>query len=490
MPNWGNLFGGNDGRGFEWDKLAEIMGNVDNSDPLGQIQLSNIRRIFDPPMGNDMPQQGGITGQPLVSREDGIRLGEIAQREREQAQLPMPQANMTGIDQFAQKPLPNVISQEDIGSQAEGFIPPEIDYHKRMLELYKPETQDSDRLEAIIGRMPQRNKPGVMRKIAAALSGLTGDLRVVDRSLYGPYYNQMADWKNEYEPAKDLAQEERYSNNNARMLANSMLTQEMSDRRLQATLARHKVLETNSDRRLDQGDTKINQGQQRINLAEKGFQLKEKLAQGGSIVKTDDGKVYLMNRMGELEELPLDNLSFEEKEIVKANQSIRAAKEKPKSSSNQRDRLQLKVNADGSHTVINLDKEVATPVKTGTGEESKASVTELDKNRKLTANAMKVKNEHPEWSKWIQFDKSGRFTGIKDKSWLGDTATWNKIYQAIYGSPSKTVFESAKDAEAKKAKPPAGAEGKVHIRIKATGQTAWASPDNPKIKSGEYERIP
>lgn len=232
MPNWGNLFGGNDGKGFEWDKLAEIMGNVDINNPLEQIQQSNIERIFNPPMGNDMPQQGGITGQPIVSWEDGIRFGEIAQRERGQAQLPMPNATMTGIDQFAQKPLPNVISQEDIGSQSEGFIPPEIDYHKRMLELYKPETQDSDRLEAIISRMPQRNKPGVMRKIAAALSGLTGDLRVVDRSLYGPYYNQMADWKNEYEPAKDLAQEERYSNNNARMLANSMLLQDRSDRRM------------------------------------------------------------------------------------------------------------------------------------------------------------------------------------------------------------------------------------------------------------------
>lgn len=372
--------------------------------------MGNIYSILNPPKGNDLPEQGGITGQ-----------------------LPMPQAG--NIDQFDMSSVPQASIQ--IGPQSEEINAlPDIDYHKRMLELYKPEHTDSDRLNEIVSRMPQRNKPGIMRKIAAGLSGLTGDMRNVDRALYGPYYNQIADWKEQYEPAKDLAQEERLGNNNLRMMANSMLSQEMSDRRFEQTAARHKVLQGNSDRRLDQGDTKIDQGQQRIDLATKGFDLKKELAEGGQVI-TDNktGNTYLMNRKGELSELPFDQLSFEDKEIIKANQSIRAANAKPKSTgANQRDRLQLKVNADGTHTVINLDKEVSKPVKTETGEMSKAPTTELDRNRALSAKALQVKSSNPDWEKWITFDKTGKnFTGIKDKSWLGDPDTYKKIYQAIYG---------------------------------------------------------
>lgn len=400
-----------------------------NFDPMAMFRIRNILQGMD--------ESWGDTPAPAMP--------ELANTQ----DLPSPVQQMPVMAQFDSQPLPEVVSQDRINSFEDGtMMPPEIDYDKRMLELYKPEHSASERLREIVGRMPERNNPGIMRKIAASFLGFGGGPQAADLALYAPYYNAMSDWKNEYGPARDMAQEERYSNNNARMLANNILAQQMSDRRIDRQIARDKWQQNQGERRLGQGDKRLEQGQEIVDLRKKEFGLKEKLAEGGQIiVDSKTGQTYLLDKKGELSTLPIDQLSFEEKEILRTNQKIRADKATP--DKGQRDRLQLKVNADGSYEVINLDQGVGKGViKAGTGtaekpaEPVKAPVkptTELDKQRALNAKAIEVKSKHPEWEKWIQIDKSGRFVGIKDKSWFGDEATYNKIYQAIYGTAPTTT---------------------------------------------------
>lgn len=362
------------------------------------------------------------------------------------AQPPIPQP-MIASDQniqstFPQQPLPEIIPQNRLGM---GNGEPEYDPTADFMRLYQPDRSAHDRLDSIMSRLPQRNKPGIGRKITASLMGFAGNMRGADQALYDPYYNAIEDWKLELDPALKVAGDERMSNTNLRMMANQIVTQKQRDRQIDRQVDRDATLKGFGEARERQGDERVKQGWERLGQTQKGLELRQKLANGGqAIVDSKTGQTYILDKMGNLELLPLDQLSFEEKEVIKTNQSIREEKETPGSSRSQRDRLQLKVNADGSYEVINLDQAVGKGVvKEGTGGETnkppepvKAPKSELEKGRNVTNTAREVASSNPEYSKYIKFTKSGQFDEIVTPGYIFGPSkkVYDEIYKKIYGA--------------------------------------------------------
>lgn len=105
---------------------------------------------------------------------------------------------------------------------------PEDDITTLMSRLYTPETAMSQRFSELIGKYPQRTKPGKLRQIGAVAMGLRNanknanpiqTMEMQERFLHPGYAEQVADWKNQIEPAYQAANLERYSNANERQLA-------------------------------------------------------------------------------------------------------------------------------------------------------------------------------------------------------------------------------------------------------------------------------
>jgi hypothetical protein len=97
---------------------------------------------------------------------------------------------------------------------------------------YQPDTRASDMLFQMIQNMPQRNNPGIGRKILASISGLGGGPQMAEHALYAPYINQMQDWQAKLGPVEKIAAEERMQNANMRQLYASMLRDQSTQRGL------------------------------------------------------------------------------------------------------------------------------------------------------------------------------------------------------------------------------------------------------------------
>lgn len=85
---------------------------------------------------------------------------------------------------------------------------------------FKPETRAQDALFQMIQNIPQRNNPGMLRKIAASMANVgTGNLGAGDQFMYAPYYQQMQDFDTRLKPTIQLADQERQSNNVLRQIS-------------------------------------------------------------------------------------------------------------------------------------------------------------------------------------------------------------------------------------------------------------------------------
>lgn len=103
---------------------------------------------------------------------------------------------------------------------------------QRMRELYQPEMRAQEQLYELLGKIPERNKPGILRKIAASAIGLGGGPEAADKALYAPYYQQMQDFEARFKPTLDVAQQERLQNANLLNIARAVLADETAQGRL------------------------------------------------------------------------------------------------------------------------------------------------------------------------------------------------------------------------------------------------------------------
>jgi hypothetical protein len=163
---------------------------------------------------------------------------------------PPPQQGFTDLLQ------PNPASTIDFGAFAPPPSPtpaptPQYDAGARMRELYNPSTDATARFEELLGQYPEREKPGVLRTIAAMLRDYTKGPEE-GRAIYNqPFNEELMDWKNQVEPAQQAANLERQENVNARTLAYNTLQGEQSQRRQEETerknLADQKIKQQRAD---------------------------------------------------------------------------------------------------------------------------------------------------------------------------------------------------------------------------------------------------
>jgi hypothetical protein len=143
---------------------------------------------------------------------------------------------------------PNPASPIDFGAFAPPPIPqeapaqvPQYDAGARMRELYNPSTDATARFENLLSQYPEREKPGVLRTIAAMLRDYTHG-PAEGRAVYDePFNEKLMDWGNQIAPAQQAANLERQENVNARTLAYNTLQGEQSQRRQDETERKNKV---------------------------------------------------------------------------------------------------------------------------------------------------------------------------------------------------------------------------------------------------------
>lgn len=211
------------------------------------FEMLRLKNIFGQPemIGNDLPSQGGITGN-------------------------MPQPNMgpemggLNFDMFG-PPKPSPWDNVQIGPQVDLTQPqvqPQMaatpdtgfDVTRRMGELYTPETAAGERFNTMIGEQPraQDYKPGAWRSIAAALSAFgPGGHETGMQVAMDPFTRKAADWEAGIKPAQAAANIERQSNINERTLAYQTVSQELRQRADEARAnkdeARTKIMQDRAD---------------------------------------------------------------------------------------------------------------------------------------------------------------------------------------------------------------------------------------------------
>ena len=321
-----------------------------------------------------------------------------------------------------------------------------LSIRRRMSELYTPEHTASDAYMKHISEMPVRNKPGLLRKIAAGVAAFGSRPDDAERVMYSPYRRNLQDWSVKLEPLQRGADLERQNNSQERMMANQIISSEMSDRRLQRQIRRDATLREQGERRIAQGDARVAQGDARLAQAEERMKIARELSKGGQFDVDDAGNARIIRKDGSI--IPVDGqyLSFEEKEQLRAETAAARAKAVAENSRPRVIERTIEYPEGSGKLVrarINLDTGEATPITIegqGTAQPPKPA---LEETRDVNNKAKQVQQKYPQWSKYIEFDTAGRFKRIKPTGrFTGPSKEdYDKIYEAIYGE--------SKDAPAK-----------------------------------------
>lgn len=161
------------------------------------LQNLRMRNLFgvDNPIGNDLPSQGGISGN--LSRN--------------------PMGMSGGVN-----PYSNLFTQPNAPPnqfQTTSEVGPNLDIASKMKELYTPETENSDRLNALLSSYPQHEKASMLRKIGTAIIGGLAGPKAGNNFLNAPFNEKLEDWKNKVGPTERAANLERQTNVNERTMA-------------------------------------------------------------------------------------------------------------------------------------------------------------------------------------------------------------------------------------------------------------------------------
>jgi len=318
---------------------------------------------------------------------------------------------------------------------------PEQDYDPigRMNQMYTPDNKASNNLMDLITNMPQREEPGIGRKVLASIAGLTGDPNRVENMLYQPYLRELEDWNARVGPSIQAANFERQGNVNERMLANQIVSQEQRDRTLERQIGRDKTLEKQGQARIDQSEKRIKQADTRLEIA-------EATAKGGTI---DWGSNQIVYKDGTVKKIDADLFTAQEKEALKQKYALerietqgeQTRKTKEEASDASDWQIVPQYNAQGlpiGSLRVNRVTGKAIPITLGEEETPVVTKTETqsNKDRRITAEALRVKAQDPKLSKYIQI-KSGRFEGIQRPNRLlpGGISVedYNILYNKIYG---------------------------------------------------------
>jgi len=413
-------------------------------DFLEYLRQQNIFGV--PPIyGNDLPQQGGITGnmpppanpipQPIMGPGVMTSDMQLPPEIDPTPYIPPPQFGRPGINapdigmneleqpfqniQFGQGPLD--VNQGDIASAKTGVLgqamPDEgMDAGARMRELYHPQDDASRRFDQMIAQYPQEDNPSWLRRIGAMVVDYTKGSKRGEEVFHEPYNKKIAEWKDKIGPAQQAAVNERYENVNDRTMAYNQMAIELRER---AQIAR----EQNDER-------KAQIQQQRADIyAFKATHPNFKfiMPKGGNIQAMDPATGQAHDTgipTGSLTEI--DKLHIGQEQAL---ERIDATGEQARKTENVRQSGRLEaIDARGKQA-----RETRATPSGGVGGAGKSESATQSKAREYIS-ARQIVNSSPALEKFIKLGSGNEFTIIKPNERGGPTPQqYSDIINSIYG---------------------------------------------------------
>lgn len=367
-------------------------------------------------------------------------------------------------------------SDEDREQQFTEPSPTSMTFDEMMAEVdrrYKPRTQAQEGFSQLLGAYPQRNKPGLARKLTAVGAGIGAGRRRQDpfetqeRVLYAPYMRDVEDWKHKVQPSYQAAQLENIANANERQLAGNILT---NQRQQAATESRERIAaETNRIRE----------------IRAEAYDIAQRAKAAGWKIITTGPRIIAVNTDGERRDLGPNDLSERQRIILEGEWDEIAAEARGRAALDVAERREHPDLIIGGKLHI-WDTARQTYVEKMPGPEG-AKVTEVGKppsphpRDETEAEKQRVTdryNKHPEDRKWFMIgpnkDLIMKPRDHKDVKSDEDRRHWDRTYRAVYGGGGTTSETTT---------------GKVRVRRKADGATGTMDANDPALKSGKYEVI-
>jgi len=364
------------------------------------LDLLRLHNVFAPqqPMGNDLPSQGGISGQ-----------------------LP------TGLEQNSMpvSPMPDPTHSQDVTDISELFK-----------QIYSPDNTASDKVKEILGQMPERQNPNLIHKILGSVVGLGYGPQAGYEAANAPYLHQMEDWKAKLDPWQKESISERQQNTQERIAANDVTGKALADKKINLTDENNKA--------------KIKISQQRADAY-----VWDKTHPDHIIKEDASGHLIAVNKKDGTAEVVTDsdgdpiksaNLSDEQKLAIQHGNKLSEIQAQGQSNINlentRESNRQKDIKQRGSES-IQL-KQTPAPPKVGSSITAKTESASQQRVR-IANNAQKYINEHPEAKNWISID-NGQVTIAPIKTGIfgvgGNSLTDQKrkeIQDYIYGGSTGSV---------------------------------------------------
>lgn len=341
--------------------------------------------LFNPPIGNDLPSQGGITGNMYGDMYGDIPdLTPVSSDDPSGGTLPSSHPMMGGMLNQA----PDINTPRTLGDIPLPDESPDDFIARRMSELYTPEHSASDAYNAMLAKYPVHPKHGFLSKLGASLYGMGHGVKGAEDFLDSGYNRQVQDWKNQIGPMGTSANLERYMNSNERQYANQEVQRELQERDI-------KRKETADQNKADYQKASIAERKARTAF------MYYKVQHPNAIFQTDnDGYVYALDPQTH----QADYVQDEDGDLVqnsKLPEAMRIAQ--------QHQNKMAEIDAQGQNRIEAIDetgaqtRQTRRETPTGTGGINKPpSAREIDQQRKNRAK--EVVSADPNNAKWIRTD--------------------------------------------------------------------------------------
>ena len=143
--------------------------------------------------------------------------------------LSAPQSMAPQEPQYVPQLPPFQVTQP--AQQVQGAEPSGENWTDIFKQLYQPETANTDRMNALLGQMPQRGQPSWLNRIGGALAGIAHGPQAQEAAMYAPFNRAMGDWQTQFKPVEQAANLERQENVNRRALAQNIALREAGDKK-------------------------------------------------------------------------------------------------------------------------------------------------------------------------------------------------------------------------------------------------------------------
>lgn len=351
-----------------------------------------------------------------------------------------------------------LIGQEPVNTMdPRSMGPQEPNIAQLMQQFYTPETQATDAFNKLVQNAPQRNKPGIARRLAASAGALGAPkgkgIETAEQFMYAPFMRNTQDWMAKMDPNYKAASLENARNANERQLAGSMAQYTMGERK-----------QAESERK-NRADEKIRADRAAVyRFKAENPNIKIVTPKGGNITGIDpiSGRsIPILDQQGR--PISTGSLSDEDAINLRGEWSVDAARARGQASENVEGKRQEGREAlawsdpyevqqsDGSKKWFQTNRatgdireakfpgnpssvnKVGVPPRSGAGG---GAGNELEIQRARVNKANELINTLPGANRWIKISNNGRVTVAPTTRFTSDAdkALHARITQEIYGS--------------------------------------------------------